>query len=79
VEPLAGSLEAVALTGSMSPSLPGANSTADVRSGGIHGQMDQWFAPQEMCWMPLTPDGIAMCHTRGVETQVEREGILGRS
>ena len=40
VEPLAGSLEPVALTGSMSPSLPGANSTADVRSGGIHGQMD---------------------------------------
>lgn len=33
----------------------------------------------EMGWMPLSPDGIAMCHTRGVETQVEGEGIHGRS
>lgn len=33
----------------------------------------------EMGWMPLSPDGIAMCHTCGVETQVEREGIHGRS
>ena len=25
------------------------------------------------------PDGIAMCHTRGVEAQAEGEGIHGRS
>lgn len=25
--------------------------------------------------MPLSPDGIAMCQTRGVETQVVGEGI----
>jgi hypothetical protein len=33
----------------------------------------------EMGWMPLSPDGIAMCQTRGVEAQVEGEGIHGRS
>ena len=26
--------------------------------------------------MPLSPDGIAMCQTRGVEAQVEGEGPL---
>ncbi len=35
--------------------------------------------PPEMGWMPLSPDGIAMCHTRGVEAQAEGEGIHGRS
>jgi transposase len=29
--------------------------------------------------MPLSPDGIAMCQTRGVEAQAEGEGIHGRS
>src|SRR5690606_33391908 len=33
----------------------------------------------EMGWMPLSPDGIAMCQTRGVEAQAEGEGIHGRS
>ncbi len=33
----------------------------------------------EMGWMPLSPDGIAMCETRGVEAQAEGEGIHGRS
>ena len=28
--------------------------------------------------MPLSPDGIAMCQTRGVEAQAEGEGIHGR-
>jgi len=32
---------------------------------------------EEMGWMPLSPDGIAMCQTRGVEAQAEREGIHG--
>lgn len=33
----------------------------------------------EMGWMPLSPDGIAMCHTCDVESTSEREGIHGRS
>ncbi len=33
----------------------------------------------EMGWMPLSPDGIAMCETCGVEAQAEGEGIHGRS
>jgi hypothetical protein len=42
------------------------------------GRRRRW-TDAEMGWMPLTPYGIAMCHTRGVETQVEGEGIHGRS
>jgi len=29
----------------------------------------------EMGWMPLSPDGIAMCQTRVVEAQAVEEGI----
>src|SRR5690606_11911511 len=32
----------------------------------------------EMVWMPLSPDGIAMCQTRGVEAQAIGEGIHGK-
>ncbi|SEL47700.1 quinolinate synthetase, partial [Roseovarius azorensis] len=31
----------------------------------------------EMGWMPLSPDGIAMCQACGVESQAEGEGIHG--
>ncbi|WP_158547516.1 hypothetical protein [Rhodovulum sp. 12E13] len=34
---------------------------------------------EEMGWMPLSPDGIAMCQACGVESQAEGEGIHGRS
>lgn len=32
----------------------------------------------EMGWMPLSPDGIAMCRVCGVEIQAEGEGTHGR-
>jgi len=31
----------------------------------------------ELGWMPLSPDGIAMCRGCGVETKVEGEGSTG--
>lgn len=49
---------------------------------------DAVYAPEHLDMLPtsgdgvdaaLTPDGIAMCHTRGVEAQAEGEGIHGRS
>jgi transposase len=32
----------------------------------------------DMGWMPLSPDGIAMCQACAVNAQAEGEGILGR-
>jgi hypothetical protein len=33
----------------------------------------------EMGWMPLSPDGVAMCQPRGVEAQAIEEGIHGKN
>jgi hypothetical protein len=53
--------------------------TADRVVRDIRRKTRKHHSSEEMGWMPLSPEGIAMCQACGVETQAEGDGIHGRS